>query len=355
MKIAVGMSGGVDSSVAALLLKEQGHEVLGVTMNIWKEMSGSGKKTNSCFAQSQGNRSEKIREISRIIGIKTIEFDLSSEFENTVLSYFKKEYLSGKTPNPCILCNEKIKFGLLSDKSEQKFGTEIFATGHYARIIYNERTSRYSLLKASDLLKDQSYFLYGLSQDRLKKTLYPLGKLLKGEVREIAKKKGLPSWSEPESQDFYSGDYSNLIEEAPHIGEIVDTRGTVLGHHEGIWNFTIGQRHGLRIAHSEPLYVVSIDPASNKIIVGTKKEAQNRSFFAKNFNWVSCDSLEGIEKPVVKVRAAHKGALCSVSTAGYGCIKIVLESPESGISAGQSAVIYEGDKVVGGGTIEYDR
>lgn len=352
MKIAVGMSGGVDSSVAALLLKEQGHEVLGVTMNIWKEMPGSEKKTNSCFAQSQGNRSEKIREISKIIGIKTFEFDLSSEFENTVLSYFKKEYLSGKTPNPCILCNEKIKFGLLSDKSEQKFGTEIFATGHYARIIYNEKTSRYSLLKASDLLKDQSYFLYGLSQDRLKKILYPLGKLLKEEVRGIAKKRGLPSWSEPESQDFYSGDYSNLLEAAPCIGEITDTRGTVLGHHEGIWNFTVGQRHGLKIAGSEPLYVVSIDPESNRIIVGTKNESLIKTFFVRNFNWVSCDSLEGIEKPVVKVRAAHRGALCTVSLEENKRLKIILDNPEGGIAPGQSAVIYEENELIGGGIIE---
>ncbi|MBN1619631.1 tRNA 2-thiouridine(34) synthase MnmA [candidate division WOR-3 bacterium] len=351
MKIAVGISSGVDSSVTALLLKEKGHEITGVTMNLWKATTGTATKKNSCFNYNMSERKERIRMICGIIGIEHLEFDLSNEFSNIVLSNFKKEYLSGRTPNPCVICNSRIKFGLLSEKARKKTGSDFFATGHYARIEPAKSNGRHILRRAKDLSKDQSYFLYGLTQCQLKHTLFPLGEFFKDEVREIARKKGLPSWSEPESQDFYFGDYSDIIDTPVKSGEITDTEGRILGHHEGIWKFTIGQRHGLKIAHTEPLYVIAIDYKNNKLIAGSKNKLLKKQFSVRSFNWVSMDPVGKIENVWVKIRAAHRGSPCSVFFEDENILKITLANPEEGIAPGQSAVVYDGEKVVGGGII----
>ncbi len=352
MKIAVGISGGVDSSVTALLLKEKGHDVVGVTMNIWKATTGKETKRNSCFGQSRNERHAIIRETCGIIGIDNLEFDLSEDFSNIVLSNFRYEYLSGRTPNPCIICNNKIKFGLLSEIARKKTSSDFFATGHYARIEPGKSNGRYLLRRAKDLLKDQSYFLYGLTQCQLKNTLFPLGEFFKDEVREIARKKGLPSWSEPESQDFYSGDYSNIIESPVKKGEITDTEGKLLGYHYGTWKFTIGQRHGLKIAHTEPLYVISIDSKKNKLVAGNKKELLKNYFFIHNLSWGSLEPIQKIENVWVKIRASHRGSPCSVSMEEKGKLRITLDNPEGGIAPGQSAVVYDGEYVAVGGFIE---
>ncbi|MBN1150406.1 tRNA 2-thiouridine(34) synthase MnmA [candidate division WOR-3 bacterium] len=354
MKIAVGMSGGVDSSVAAFLLSRGGHEVVGVTMNVWGVSGKADSSKNTCFGQNKDIRAVKIHEACKIIGIESVTFDLSREFSDVVLSNFRSEYLSGRTPNPCVLCNSKIKFGFLAEKARAELGADCFATGHYAKIEFDENGRNYKLLKARDLSKDQSYFLYSLNQNQLSRTLFPLGGLLKEETVEIARNNGFSSWSEPESQDFYSGKYSDLLNTPPKKGGIFDTDKTLLGYHWGTWNFTVGQRHGLKIAHSEPLYVVSIDPKNNSIVVGTRNESLKRIFYAKEFNWLSANPDKSEQKAQVKLRAAHRGSSCYFYAEEDDLVKIILDCPEPGIAEGQSAVIYDDDTVIGGGIIAYD-
>ena len=260
MKILVGMSGGVDSSVAALLLKEQGHEVVGATMKIWsdekhKRLAPSVKTESckdACYGPNEKEDIEEARKICEKIGIPFYVFDCSKEYEQIVLDNFKQEYLSGRTPNPCIRCNSLIKFDVLpfiAKKSGLEF--DKFATGHYARVEEGEN-ARFMLKKGVNPKKDQSYFLYKLRQDQLSNIIMPLGGYEKAQIRDIAKNAGLKVYDKPDSQDFYSGDYNELLEVKPAPGDIVDKNGKVLGKHEGIWNYTIGQRKGLGIAHSSP-------------------------------------------------------------------------------------------------------
>jgi len=360
MKILVGMSGGVDSSVAALLLKEQGHEVIGAIMSIWSEENhkrlAPSVNTNSCkdacYGPNEKEDIEEARKIAEKLGIPFHVFDCSKEYEQIVLDNFKTEYLSGRTPNPCIRCNSLIKFDVLPFLAK-KSGLEFdkFATGHYARTEYDEASGRWVLKRGTNPKKDQSYFLYRLRQDQLANILMPLGEYEKFEIREIAKDNGLNVYDKPDSQDFYSGDYNELLNVAPKVGNIVDKSGKILATHQGIWNYTIGQRKGLGIAHTSPLYVVALDRDKNEVIVGEIDETFKDSLIAVDLNWVSVEKLEKETKATAKVRSAQSPVEVTIKPQGD---KVLVEFDEmqSSLTKGQSIVFYQGDLLLGGGIID---
>ena len=359
MKILVGMSGGVDSSVAALLLKEQGHEVIGAIMSIWsaekhKRLAPS-VKTNSCkdacYGPNEKEDIEEARKIAEKLGIPFYVFDCSKEYEQIVLDNFKAEYLSGRTPNPCIRCNSLIKFDVLPFLAK-KSGLEFdkFATGHYARVEQGEN-GRYILKKGINPKKDQSYFLYKLRQDQLANIVMPLGGYQKAEIREIAKNGGLEVYDKPDSQDFYSGDYNELLEVTPKIGNIVDKSGQVLGTHEGIWNYTIGQRKGLGIAHTSPLYVVDLNKDTNEVIVAEADDTFNGSLVAVDLNWVSIEGLTGEIKATAKVRSAQSPVDVTLKPDGE-TVLVEFENMQKALTKGQSVVFYQDDVLLGGGIID---
>jgi len=359
MKVLVGMSGGVDSSVAALLLKEQGHEVIGAIMSIWSEEKhkrlAPSVKTNTCkdacYGPNEKEDIEEARKIAEKLGIPFYVFDCSKEYEQIVLDNFKTEYLSGRTPNPCIRCNSLIKFDVLPFLAK-KSGLEFdkFATGHYARVELGEN-GRYILKKGINPKKDQSYFLYKLRQDQLAKIVMPLGGYEKAEIREIAKNGGLEVYDKPDSQDFYSGDYNELLEVTPKIGNIVDKSGKVLGTHEGIWNYTIGQRKGLGIAHTSPLYVVDLNKDTNEVIVAEGDDTFNGSLVAVDLNWVSVEGITGETKATAKVRSAQSPVEVTLKPDGE-TVLVEFENMQKALTKGQSVVFYQDDILLGGGIID---
>lgn len=358
MKILVGMSGGVDSSTAALILKEQGHEVIGAIMSIWSEEKhkrlAPSAQNNGCKDACYGpNEKEDIAQANKIadeIGIEFHVFDCSKEYEKIVLENFKDEYLSGRTPNPCIRCNSLIKFDVLPFLAKQS-GLEFdkFATGHYARI--EEKNGRFILKKGINPKKDQSYFLYKLRQDQLAKIIMPLGGYEKSEIREIAKKYGLKIHDKPDSQDFYSGDYNELLEVKPKEGNIVDKNGKILGKHQGFWNFTIGQRKGIGIAHSVPLYVIALKKETNEVVVGEADETFKKSLVAVDLNWVSVEGLSGEMQVSAKVRSAQTPALAKIKPDGDK-VSVEFDDMQKALAKGQSIVFYDDDVLLGGGIID---
>lgn len=360
MKILVGMSGGVDSSVAALLLKEQGHEVIGAIMSIWSEEKhkrlAPSVNTNSCkdacYGPNEKEDIEEARKIAEKLGIPFHVFDCSKEYEQIVLDNFKEEYLSGRTPNPCIRCNSLIKFDVLPFLAK-KSGLEFdkFATGHYARVEFDEKNQRYILKKGINPKKDQSYFLYKLRQDQLANIVMPLGGYEKAQIREIAKNNDLKVYDKPDSQDFYSGDYNELLEVKPKTGNIVDTSGKVLGTHEGIWNYTIGQRKGLGIAHTSPLYVIELNKERNEVIVGEADETFRSSLVAVDLNWVSITGLDKEIKATVKVRSAQDPVEVTIKPV-KDTVEVNFIDPQKALTKGQSVVFYDEDVLLGGGIID---
>ncbi len=349
MKVAVGLSGGVDSSVAALLLKEAGHEVVGVTMKIWRDGVYKGGDRDACFGAGEAADIAAAEAFAASAGIGYRVFDCSAEYDAQIVSYFRETYLAGKTPNPCVRCNAAMKFGLLPRLAEQS-GIEFdaFATGHYARV---ERGAdgRMKLLRAVDVSKDQSYFLYRLSQGQLARQIFPLGGMAKTEVRAFARSRGLAAADKPDSQDFYSGDTAELIGRPDCEGDIVDASGRRLGRHRGYWHYTLGQRKGLGIGGGKPYYVIDVDPCRNRVVAGFAQEAVKTSLRFADANWVSIARPEG-EIPVrVKVRSGGQPrgpALLRGDTCAF---------PEgiSGVAPGQSAVFYaaDGEELLGGGVI----
>jgi tRNA-specific 2-thiouridylase len=350
-RVLAAMSGGVDSSVAALILKEEGCEVVGATMKIWpKELCGQEKQKACCSLKDI----DDARKVSRQLGIKHYILNLEADFKKAVIDYFADEYLSARTPNPCIVCNEKVKFGSLLKKAEV-LDCDFIATGHYARI---ETNGSCELREAVDKAKDQSYVLFSLKQSQLKKILLPIGKFTKNEIRAKAKEFGLSVCDKPDSQEICfvrDNDYAGFIKKYKNIkslrGNIMDTSGKILGHHEGFWNFTIGQRRGMGIAAKEPLYVTEIRPEENIIIVGNAKDTKKNRFIVKKINWI-IKSAEVKAKLEVKIRYNHKKALASIKNLDGNSVEIDFKEPQNAITPGQAAVFYDGEYVAGGGWID---
>jgi len=356
VKVVVAMSGGVDSSVTAALLKETGYQVSGVTMQIWGGEAFSREETRQgCYGPGEAEDIEDARKVAQILGIDFHVFDLRQEFKTEVLDYFSHEYLSGRTPNPCLRCNHKVKFDALIRKAQDS-GIEFdyFATGHYARVEYNKSKHRYLLKKARDLSKDQSYFISSLSQEQLGHSLFPLGDYTKEEVRRMASDFGLGVDNKPESQDFTVGSYSSLIEAAPP-GPVLDRQGNIVGEHRGIQFYTIGQRKGLGISTKKPLYVTDIDAAKNVIIVGNKEEAYRDELIASGLNWIAVEELKRPTKVKAKIRHVHKETEAIVTPAGEDKVYVKFKEPQMAITPGQAVAFYCDDVVIGGGTIEQAR
>lgn len=354
MKIAVGMSGGVDSSVAALLLKQAGHEVVGLSMKLWRAPSPGGSAGRSaCYGPDEEEALRAAGNVCALLGIPLHVFDCADDYEEAVLENFRDEYLSGRTPNPCVRCNPLVKFGVLP-AAARKAGLvfDRFATGHYARVGYDAGLGRHLLRKGQDPRKDQSYFLYRLSQAQLAAALFPLGDYQKDRVRELAREAGLPVHDHPESQDFYDGDWVDLVRHPAAEGEIVDREGRVLGRHKGVWNFTVGQRKGLGIAARAPLYVLEIDAARNRVVVGAESETFRAAAVASECAWIAVERLTERLEVQVKVRSSGRPAPAAISPLERGRVRIEFSAPVSAVTPGQSAVFYRDDLVVGGGIIE---
>lgn len=353
-KVAVGLSGGVDSAVAAHLLKEMGHDVVGVMMSIWDggiEIKDLSKK--GCYGPDKERDIEDARKISEFLKIPFKVIDMKKEFQSEVIGYFKNEYLEGRTPNPCVICNRSLKFGSFLEKTlSEGFDFDYFATGHYSRII--EENGQFFIKKALDESKDQTYFLQGIKRELLSKIIFPLGSMKKTEVRNIAKEIGLEVAERPESQDFIAGgDYSPLFaKDNIKKGDIVDENGKVLGHHKGIIHYTIGQRKGLGVSSENPLYVLMIDPKKNRIVVTDRKRLFSTGLIASSFNsLVEFKNLNNF-RAKAQIRQKHKEAAATISFIDEKNIKVVFDQPQLSITPGQAVAIYDNDTLLGGGIIE---
>jgi len=350
------MSGGVDSSVAALLVKEAGHEAFGVTMRVYGGDLPEGCATGACYGPGEEHDVEKAREVCGSLGIPLFEVDLRAEYRGQVLEYFGREYRTGRTPNPCVRCNQRIKFGLLLEKLASGTGVsfDCFATGHYARTGLDRVSGRRTLRAGADQSKDQSYFLCMLSQEQLSRVMFPLGEMTKAAVRVIARARGLATRDMPESQDFAGGDYRSLLgpTPAPATGYFRNSRGEVRGTHRGIWAYTIGQRRGLGIAAGEPLYVTAIEPATNTVVVGPAGELARGGLRAGEVNWVSIPAPAAPIRAEVRIRSQQAAAPATVTAGEDGSARVDFDSPQRAVAAGQWAVFYSGDLLLGGGVIE---
>lgn len=357
MKIALGMSGGVDSTISAYLLKEMGYEVVGITMAKWNEKSGIlTKDKRGCYGPSEPLALNKAKETAKKLGIEHHIIRLDEEFEELVLKYYTETYLEGRTPNPCVLCNRFIKFGALLDKAKAMgISFDKFATGHYAINRYNEKLKRWQLQKGRDKDKDQSYFLAMLTQEQLSKAIFPLGEMLKSEIREIAKGLGIAHLiKDKESQDFLeSYDHSPLFKGHKSLGgELVDTEGQVLGKHKGLMHYTIGQRKGIGLAgFDSPRYVVGIDKAKNRVIIGRKEDLFQSYLYANYVNWVSIAKPDEPLKCSAKIRQAQEPAPCTI-TKEEGRFKVIFDEPIAAITGGQLVAFYAEDLLLGAGIID---
>lgn len=356
-KVVAAMSGGVDSSVAAALLLDEGYEVIGVTMKLFSlslELCRSTELRSCCGWRAV----EDANEAASKLGIPHLVVDFSREFEQSVIRDFCSEYLRGRTPNPCVRCNQHIKFDLLLRRA-RRLGAEFIATGHHSRVVRMRHWIPYHLKKGKDRTKDQSYFLYTLTQQQLSHLLMPVGELTKKEVREIARKKGLRVAGKPESQEVCfvpRGRYPDFLREripdAFQPGPIVDVNGRVLGEHQGIVHFTVGQRRGLRISSSRPLYVISIDPTDHTVIVGPDEELMRKQFLACDVSWISGEKLREKIWVKAKIRYHHKEAKALVVPFTPDKVVVTFVEPQRAITPGQSVVFYSRDEVLGGGIID---
>lgn len=348
--VLVGLSGGVDSAVAAALLLRQGYRVIGASMRTWEGGNARGKSKHGCYGADNEKNIEQARSIASALGIPFHIINLSHEFKEDVLDYFRSEYLAGRTPNPCVRCNRYIKFGaLLEEASRIGIEYDYFATGHYARIEWDAASQRYLLQRGRDSRKDQSYFLYGLSQEQLAHTLFPLGEMLKAEVKDVYRTMGLGLADRKESQDFACGGYTSLFVAQPGPGPLIDRQGRVLGLHRGIIHYTPGQRRGLGLASPEPLFVIEIRADSNEIVVGHREELYTLEQVIGGINWVSIPVLEGRREVRSRVRSTHIGYDAFISPLDESQVRVTYTTPQPAAARGQSVVFYDRDTVLGGG------
>jgi tRNA-specific 2-thiouridylase len=360
-RVVVAMSGGVDSSTAAAILKAEGYEVIGLTMHLWDQtQDGKGNFGRCCSPEDISDA----RRVADQLGIPHYVINLRKAFESEVVDYFVDEYVRGRTPNPCVLCNERIKFGLLLRKTEE-LGAKALATGHYARIDLGSsgkknEPRRYLLRRGRDRSKDQSYFLFSMTQEQLSKVLFPLGEKSKAEVRQQALGLGLRVAQKSESQEVCfipDDDYRRFVEkrkgrEISKRGEIVNRQGKVLGLHRGLHSYTIGQRRGLGIAAPHPHYVLALDIEENRVVAGTKEELMASGLVAGNVNWISFPKLERKVEALVQIRYRHPAAPAVVSPLEEGRVRVGFEIPQRSVTPGQAVVFYQADEVLGGGWIE---
>jgi tRNA-specific 2-thiouridylase len=342
-RVAVALSGGVDSSMAACLLQEAGYEVMGITMHLWSE------NRETCPSAANIHDAENT---CRSLGIPFHLIDLENDFKKYVIDYFCREYSSGRTPNPCIACNQYIKLGCLLDRA-LSLGAGYLATGHYARVKYFNNT--YHLLKGIDAGKDQSYMLYTLGQDKLSRILFPLGNYTKSQIRDLARQRNLPAVGKPSSQDicFITSDYGAFLSRYVDVipGEIINSRGEVLGRHKGTTFYTVGQRHGLGLSTAEPLYVTKIEPCKERLIVGSKAELHRSRLTAAAVKWVSGKSPPESMAVTVKIRYRSPDVLATVHPEPDSA-EVIFNQPQRAVTPGQAVVFYKDDEVLGGGTIE---
>jgi tRNA-specific 2-thiouridylase len=368
------MSGGVDSSATAALLLEQGYEVVGITLKLWPQDCVNRAEDKCCGPQAVADA----RAVCHTLGIPYYLIDEAAEFQKHVIQYFADEYKAGRTPNPCVMCNQNLKFGRLIDRAHQ-LGADYIATGHFARIelashingraelplgqdaqqrVPTEYNGRYLLKRGRDLKKDQSYFLFSLRQGQLARAMFPLGEKTKSDTREVARHCNLKTADKEESMEICfvpDNDYGKFLQVAnlaqKHRGEITDVHGHVLGHHDGIEFYTIGQRRGLGITAPKPVYVVELDAENNRVVVGDELALDCDEFAATNCNWIPFDKLTEPAEVTVKIRYNHPGAPATVTPDGNGTVKVKLHSAQRAITPGQAAVFYQDDLVLGGGWI----
>jgi tRNA-specific 2-thiouridylase len=363
--IAVAMSGGVDSSTVAAMLRADGYTLVGLTLQLWNQRRLAGKEgmpeqvTGRCCSLDDVYDARRVAEA---LDIPYYVVNEQERFEDDVVRPFVREYLNGRTPIPCSLCNNHIKFDQLLVRARQ-IGADRIATGHYARNEYDAARNRWILSRPVDESKDQTYFLFGLTQEQLSRTLFPLGGYRKPEVRALAAQHGLAVAIKPDSQEICfipGGDYKKFIgaylheqgEEIPDTaGELVSTTGEVIGQHGGIHNFTIGQRKGLGVASPDPLYVIQIEPGSRRVTVGSDAEATTQTLRARDLNWIAIPSLEGEMRVRAKIRHRHEPAWATIRRVGPEEVEACFDEPQRAVTPGQSAVFYDEDEVVGGGWI----
>ena len=364
--VVVAMSGGVDSSTVAAILSSGNCRVIGLTMQLWDQRRlASSDPTAPTAVQGRCCSLNDVYDARRVAEHLNVPFyvvNFERNFEDTVIKPFVNEYLEGRTPIPCTLCNNHVKFDQLLVTARQ-IGADLIATGHYARVEFDSMRGRYLLRRAVDESKDQSYFLFGLTQEQLSRTLFPLGSLPKQKVREIASSYKLPVADKPESQEICfvpGGDYTRFLEAYRReqdqpipdgAGEVVTQDGAVLARHSGLHHFTVGQRKGLGVATGTPLYVISMDTGTRRVVVGSDSELYSRSCLVRDVNWIAMSSLEGELRVEAKIRHKHVPAPATVSLE-HGQVRVQFDDPQRAVTPGQAAVFYQGDLMVGGGWID---
>ncbi len=366
MKIAVAMSGGVDSSAAAAILKEQGHELVGFSMQLWNQRRGINVDENGEALPSRCCSLDDVYDARRVaanLGFPFYVLNLEQDFERDVVQPFVNGYLNGETPIPCVACNSRLKFASL-DRLALSLGCEKVATGHYARVEYDAKAKRHKLFRGRNLQKDQSYFLWELTQEQLSRSLFPLGEMSKPEVREVARGHELDVAEKAESQEICfvpDGNYAGFIDRyleaenasdrLPGAGEIINMRGEHVGEHNGIHRYTIGQRRGIGITSARPLYVVSINADKNRVVVGEGEDLLRDQFTAAGINWIAFAKPKESARAEVRVRYRHQPAHATITTQESGRVSVKFDEPQRAITPGQATVFYRGDEVVGGGWI----